>query len=50
MGESAVDAIHIHIRSAVFGNCAPIPYDVTLVQGGGRAREERYWIYLARRP
>ena len=35
---------------SVFGNCAPIPYDVTLVHGGGRTREERYWIYLARRP
>jgi spermidine synthase len=35
---------------AVFGNCAPIPYDVTLVPGGGRSREERYWIYLSHRP
>jgi spermidine synthase len=35
---------------SVFGNVAPIPYDVTLVHGAGRSREERYWIYLARRP
>jgi hypothetical protein len=34
---------------SVFGNVAPIPYDVTLVHGGGRSREERYWLYLARR-
>lgn len=28
----------------VFGNVAPIPFDVTL-----QSREEQYWIYLARR-
>ena len=28
----------------VFGNVAPIPYDVTL-----QSREEHYWLYLARR-
>lgn len=35
--------------ASVFGNCVPIPYDVSLVHTGGRTREERYWIYLSRR-
>ncbi len=34
----------------VFGVVEPVPYDVSLVAGPGRVREERYWLYLARRP
>jgi spermidine synthase len=33
----------------VFGNVAPIPYDVTLPSGGGRPRADQYWLYLSRR-
>ena len=33
----------------VFGDVTPIPYDVSLLQQGGRARDERYWLYLSRR-
>ncbi len=34
---------------SVFGEVTPIPYDVTLLHQGGGTREERYWLYLARR-
>ena len=34
---------------SVFGAVTPIPYDVTLLHPGGRARDERYWLYLSRR-
>jgi spermidine synthase len=33
---------------SVFGAVTPIPYDVTLLHPGGRARDERYWLYLSR--
>ena len=33
----------------VFGDVTPIPYDVSLLQQGGRTRDERYWLYLSRR-
>ena len=33
----------------VFGDVTPIPYDVSLLQQGGQARDERYWLYLSRR-
>jgi spermidine synthase len=34
----------------VFGNVAPIPYDVTLTSGAGRSRADHYWLYLSHLP
>lgn len=34
---------------SVFGDVAPIPFDVNLLPGEGRSRGARYWLYLSRR-